>query len=129
MAGVLILIGFAVAGVLTGFSVIIPYAYSKYVAVAILACLDSVFGALAANLEKKFKINVFLSGFFGNAIIAIFLTYIGQKLDVDIYLAAVIVFGGRMLNNFSTIRRVLINKFEKRKEQKIVETETSNNKI
>lgn len=115
MVGILILFVFAVAGVLTGINIIVPYAYSEYIAVAILACLDSVFGAITANLEKKFRTNVFLSGFFGNAAIAIFLVYLGEKLDLDIYLAAVIVFGGRILNNFSAIRREVINKLDERK--------------
>ena len=45
MTGIIIVIGFVIAGVLTGLNVIIPYSYSQYIAVAILACLDSVFGA------------------------------------------------------------------------------------
>lgn len=112
MVGVLILIGFIFAGFLAGLHVVVPYVYSKYIAVAILACLDSVFGAFTANIEKKFRINIFLSGFFGNALIAMFLVFIGDKLNVDIYLAAVIVFSGRLLNNFSTIRREYIQKID-----------------
>lgn len=115
MAGVLILIGFIVAGVLTGLNVEIPYSYSQYIAVAILACLDSVFGAFAANIDKKFRMNIFLSGFFGNALIAMLLVYIGNKLNVDIYLGAVIVFSGRLLNNFATIRREFILGLESKK--------------
>lgn len=122
MAGVIILLGFIIAGFLTGLNVVVPYVYSKYIAVAILACLDSVFGAFTANIEKKFRINIFLSGFFGNALIAILLVFIGDKLNVDIYLAAVIVFSGRLLNNFSTIRREYIQKIDdkvnKKKENK-----------
>ncbi len=112
MVGVIILIGFVIAGFLTGLNLVIPYVYSKYIAVAILACLDSVFGAFTANIDKKFRINIFLSGFFGNALIAMFLVFIGDKLNVDIYLAAVIVFSGRLLNNFSTIRREYIQKID-----------------
>lgn len=120
MVGIVILAMFSLAGILIGLGVVIPYAYSSYIAVAILACLDSVFGALNSTLNKKFKINIFLSGFFGNAIIAIFLTYIGQKLNVDIYLAVVIVFSGRLLNNFASIRRELVQRLEEKQ---------SNNKL
>ena len=116
--GIFIIILFVIAGIFTGMNVEIPYSYSQYIAVAILACLDSVFGAFAANTENKFKMSTFLSGFFGNALIAMFLTYIGSKLDVDIYLAVVIVFSGRLLNNFSTIRRNYLNKFENKKQHK-----------
>ena len=46
------------------------------------------------------------------------LTYLGQKLNVDIYLAAVIVFVGRMFNNLGTIRRYYADKFIKFTEKK-----------
>lgn len=115
--GIVVVIVFVIAGIFTGLNVEIPYSYSQYIAVAILACLDSVFGAFSANIEKKFKMSTFLSGFFGNAIIAMLLTFIGRKLDVDIYLAAVIVFSGRLLNNFGAIRRNYINKLEEKKNE------------
>lgn len=111
MVGIVILAIFVISGVLVGLNVIVPYAYSQYIAVAILACLDSVFGAFSANIEKKFKMNVFITGFFMNALVAIFLVYIGSKLDVDLYLGAVIVFTGRLLNNFTVIRHDALGKF------------------
>ena len=112
MIGILILLLFVIAGILTGLNVVVPYSFSQYIAVAILACLDSVFGAFSANIEKKFKMNVFLTGFFGNSLIAIFLVYIGTKLNLDLYLGAVIVFTGRLLNNFTVIRHEALGKFD-----------------
>ena len=125
MVGIFIVILFILAGIFTGLNVAIPYSYSQYIAVTILACLDSVFGAFSANIEKKFSLTIFLSGFFGNAIIATFLVYIGSKLNVDIYLAVVIVFTGRLLNNFTAIRRDFVAKIDdkvnkKSKEEKVV---------
>lgn len=117
LVGVIVLICFALSGIFVGLNVEIPYSYSQYIAVAILACLDSVFGAYCANIENKFKMSTFISGFFGNALIAMFLTFIGSKLDVDIYLAAVIVFSGRLLNNFGIIRRHFINSLENKKNE------------
>ena len=114
MAGILILVLFIIAGILTGLNIEIPYSYSNYIAVAILACLDSVFGGFTANIEKKFDMKLFLSGFFGNAIISTLLVYIGEKLNVDIYLAVVIVFSGRLLNNFASIRRNFTNKIDEK---------------
>ena len=38
------------------------------------------------------------------------LTYLGQRLNVDIYLAAIIVFVGRMFNNLGIIRRYYLSK-------------------
>ncbi len=110
----------AVIGWLLGNDLVIPYVFSEYIAVAILAFLDSLFGALAANMQKKFDLNIFITGFFGNALIAIFLVYLGDKLNVDIYLAAVIVFSTRLFNNFSIIRRILLEKAEKAKKEKKV---------
>ncbi|WP_194190556.1 DUF1290 domain-containing protein [Clostridium chrysemydis] len=104
-------------GVLFGFvfDVNIPDKFSPYMSVAILACLDSVFGAIRANLSKNFKADIFISGFFGNAILAAGLAYLGDKLGIPIYIAAVIVFGGRIFDNFAIIRRLLLEKFKARK--------------
>ena len=97
----------------------IPYTVSQYLAIAIVAALDSVFGGIASNIKKKFDMKVFISGFFVNAILAMLLTYLGEKLNVDIYLAAIIVFVGRMFNNLGIIRRYYLSKFsEKRKQNK-----------
>lgn len=41
----------------------IPDKFSPYMSVAILACLDSVFGAVRASLSKNFQADVFISGF------------------------------------------------------------------
>lgn len=103
-------------GVLIGvfLKVDIPASFVYYVPVAILAALDSVFGGFRAGLEKKFDNEIFISGFFGNILIAIFLTYLGDMLNVPMYLAAVVVFGGRLFNNFASIRRLLIVKGRER---------------
>lgn len=126
MLRIIIVVILGVLGFILGSNIIIPYAFSTYIAVAILAFLDSLFGALAASIQKKFNFTIFITGFFGNAIIAIFLVYLGQKLNVDIYLAAVIVFSTRLFNNFSILRRgaiesILANKNKiKNKKQPIV---------
>ncbi|MCX7843592.1 MAG: small basic family protein [Clostridia bacterium] len=92
----------------------IPYQYSNYVAVALLAALDSVFGGVAATLQGKFDLKVFLSGFFGNALLAAGLAYIGDKLGIQIHLAAIFAFGNRLFLNFAIIRRLLLNKLSKK---------------
>ncbi len=108
---VVALIGILIGGVI-GF--LLPYtyntAYSLYITIAILACLDSVFGGVRANLENKFNIKVFLSGFFGNSILAAFLAYIGDRLGVPLYYAAIFTFGGRLFDNFAAIRRLILFK-------------------
>ena len=106
-------------GILVGLNLpTISYSYSGYLAIAIVAALDSVFGGITSILKKNFDIKIFVSGFFGNAILAMLLTYLGEKLNVDIYLAAVIVFVGRMFTNLSIIRRMYIEKWAKKYEKK-----------
>ena len=89
----------------------ISYTYSGYLAIAIVAALDSVFGGITSVLNEKFDFKVFISGFFGNAILSILLTWLGVKLNVDIYLAAIVVFVGRMFTNFAIIRRYYVDKW------------------
>ena len=105
-----IIIG-CILGVLIGLlTPTIPYTVSKYLAIGIVAALDTVFGGIASNIKKNFDMKVFISGFFVNAILAILLTYLGEKLNVDIYLAAIVVFIGRMFNNLGIIRRYYLGK-------------------
>lgn len=92
----------------------IPYQYSNYVAVAILAAMDSVFGAIVATVQGKFDLKIFLTGFFGNALLAAALAYIGDQLGIQIYLAAIFAFGNRLFLNFAIIRRYLLNKYTKK---------------
>lgn len=109
-----------IIGIIVGlvWKVNIPDKFSPYISVAILACLDSVFGAIRSSLSKNFEADIFISGFFGNAVLAAGLAYLGDKLGVPIYLAAVIVFGGRIFDNFAIIRRLLLEKAKSRHEVK-----------
>ena len=122
MIFIAILIG-CIAGVLIGMNApMISYTYSSYLAIAIIAALDSVFGGITSVIKKNFDLKIFVTGFFGNAILAILLTILGQKLNVDIYLAAIVVFVGRMFVNLAIIRRYYVDKwlekFEKVKNEK-----------
>ena len=103
------------AGALIGIfaPITIPAAYSHYAAIAILGALDSFFGGVNAMLRNKFQLWVFLSGFFGNAIIACILTFIGRQLGLDLFLATVVVFGTRLFQNFADIRSFLLTNGKK----------------
>lgn len=121
MMFIAILIG-CILGALIGMNApMISYTYSSYLAIAIIAALDSVFGGITSVINKNFDLKIFVTGFFGNAILAILLTILGQKLNVDIYLAAIVVFVGRMFVNLAIIRRYYVDKwlerFEKVKEE------------
>lgn len=113
-----ILIG-CILGALVGINMpIISYTYSSYLAIAIIAALDSVFGGITGVLKGEFDFKVFISGFFCNAILSILLTYLGNKLNVDIYLAAIVVFVGRMFLNLTIIRKFYIDKWSKKFEER-----------
>lgn len=102
-------------GVVVGLNTpMISYTYSSYLAIAIIAALDTVFGGISSVINKKFDMKTFISGFFGNAILAILLTVLGEKLNVDIYLAAIVVFVGRMFMNLGNIRRYYVEKWTKK---------------
>ena len=113
-----------IAGALIGMNVPnISYTYSGYLAIAIVAALDSVFGGITSVLKGNFDFKVFISGFFGNAILSILLTWLGVKLNVDIYLAAIVVFVGRMFTNLAIIRRYYIDKWSKKLEKEETKNE------
>ena len=117
MIFIAIVIGCILGAIIGIYAPLVPYTYSGYLAIAIIAALDSVFGGLASTVKKQFDLKVFVSGFFGNAILSMLLTYLGQKLNVDIYLAAIIVFVGRMFNNLAIIGRYYLEKWTNRKKE------------
>ena len=109
---ILIMIIACILGAIVGLNApMISYTYSSYLAIAIVAALDSVFGGIASVINKRFDMKTFISGFFGNAVLAILLTVLGEKLNVDIYLAAIVVFVGRMFSNLGIIRRYYVEKW------------------
>lgn len=115
----LIFIAVAV-GALLAFAIdwYIPVSLTSYVAIIILAALDSIFGACRAYLEKKFDYTIFITGLVGNSVIAALLMFVGDRLGADLYLAAVLVFGTRMFQNFASIRRFYLNKTIDKKHKK-----------
>ena len=96
----------------------IPSGTTHYVAIVLLAGFDSIFGGLVAHFKGTFKLNIFLSGFFGNSILAALILYIGNLLNVDLSIAAIVVFGTRLFQNFATLRRFAIDKITKNNDDK-----------
>lgn len=102
-----------IAGFLAGFAITylawgrgVPFDAADYLSLAVLAGLDSVFGGIRAGVERRFRSDVFLSGFLMNMILAVMLVFVGTKIGVqDLYLAAVVTLGGRIFLNLSVIRR------------------------
>ena len=78
---------------------------ARYSADRILAGLDSVLGAIRAELDAHYDNRVFISGFITNALVAVALTFVGDRLGIDLYLVALFAFGLRIFQNVALIRR------------------------
>ena len=64
--------------------------------------------------KKEMTTISYIHLFFVNSILSIVLTVLGQKLNVDIYLATIFVFISRMFNNLTIIRRYYVEKWSKK---------------
>ena len=92
----------------------IPIEYTKYSAVIIIGLLDALFGAARAEVSHdKYSSTIFLSGLFFNIILAVGITFLGDRLGLDLYLAATVVFTFRIFTNVGIIRRALLHKWTK----------------
>ena len=120
MIAIAILIGCILGAVIGINAPVISYSYSTFLAIAVVAALDSVFGGITSVLKKNFDLTIFITGFFCNSILSILLTYLGQKLNLDIYLAALVVFVGRMFTNLTIIRRYYIDLWREKARNKAV---------
>jgi small basic protein len=115
----MVLVGLGV-GVLIGltFPVVLPAAFARYLSIALLAALDSVFGGLRGSLEQRFDGVTFLTGLVSNAVLAAGLTYIGDKLGVPLYYAALFALGFRIFQNLGAIRHLLQDRWRGRRRAK-----------
>lgn len=108
-------------GIVLGFTLNVSYPteYSFYITMGLLAAIDSIVGAARSQLEGKYNNFIFISGFITNAILAGLLAYLGDRLGVPLYYAAIFVFGGRLFNNLAVIRRLFIDKYMLKKDHDI----------
>lgn len=123
MIVIAILIGCILGAVIGINAPVISYTYSTFLAIGVVAALDSVFGGITSVLKKNFDLTIFITGFFCNSILSIALTYLGQRLNIDIYLAALVVFVGRMFTNLTIIRRYYVEKWVEKRNEKNKKTE------
>jgi small basic protein len=89
-------------------SLTVAIEHSRYTAMAILAAFDSILGAFRAELHGDFDNRIFVSGFLTNIVLASGLTLLGDRLGVELYMAAIVAFGVRMFSNLAIIRRHLV---------------------
>ncbi|HEY5466073.1 MAG TPA: small basic family protein [Clostridia bacterium] len=100
----------------------IPQKYSTYVALGILASLDSIIGAIRASLQNNFNVRLFATGLLGNSLVAVALAALGDQLNIQLDLAAVFAFGNRIFINVSLIRRFVVERAESAKKKRDAET-------
>ncbi len=114
MTAILLMVGLG-AGIILGliFPGFIPPQFTTYVAVGLLAGVDTLLGGLNAYTKGQFRWKIFLSGFIFNTILAALLTWFGNLLSLDLYLAAVVVFGARIFHNLAELRRMLLHSSQK----------------
>ena len=99
-------------GVLVGLNmpVSLPQEYVKLLSVALMAVLDSVLGGIRSAKEGNYDNQIFISGFFVNAFVAMLLCYFGEQLGIDLYFIGILVFGLRIFQNIAIIRRLYLGK-------------------
>lgn len=87
----------------------IPAPFAPYLPVAVVAALDALFGAVRARLEHTFSDRIFLVSFLSNVVLAVFLVFLGDQLNVGDALetAVIVVFGVRIFQNLAAVRRTL----------------------
>ncbi|NIM07047.1 MAG: DUF1290 domain-containing protein [Armatimonadetes bacterium] len=78
--------------------------YADYLAIAILAGLDSITGGIRSKLEENFEEYIFTTGFFVNMALAALLAYTGDRMGINLYLAVVVALGVRIFQNLGRIR-------------------------
>ncbi len=117
---ILVPVVFLAIGLLLGFFVRVPVqqGFSLYLAIACLAGMDTFFGGVRAVLEKKFYSDVFLTGFVFNCLIAFGLSWLGDYIGVNVFLVCAFIFGTRIFNNLSLIRRYWLSQIQEARERK-----------
>ncbi|MBI5152761.1 small basic family protein [Candidatus Peregrinibacteria bacterium] len=119
-------------GVVIGFQIeySIPLAYTKYTAVVLIGVLDALFGAIRAEATKdQYDALIFITGLIFNILLAIIITYLGEKLGLDLYLAATVVFTFRIFSNVGITRRAMLHNFFEKKRKQKHDTDDSENPL
>ena len=86
----------------------LPAGLAPYLPVVVVAALDTVLDGLRARLEGGYNEGEFIVQFLSNALLAVFVVWIGDRLGApDLSIGIVIVFGVRMFQSLAAVRRYL----------------------
>ncbi|MEP6753916.1 MAG: small basic family protein [Chthonomonadales bacterium] len=110
--------GFVIGLLIFGFIRVpseVSSSYAPYLSLATLAALDTTLGGIRAGIDGLFQDDVFVTGFVLNTMLAAGLAFLGDKIGVDLFLAAVVALGTRVFLNLSLIRRHYLIRASERK--------------
>ncbi len=85
----------------------LPAVYARYLTLVVLVALDSTLGGLRSALEHQFKDRMLLTGFVWNAVLAVGLAVLGDRLGANLYLAVVVALGLRLFRAGAALRRLV----------------------
>lgn len=102
-----------VLGVIAGLKLNVEYnpEYIVYISLAILAMINTIFNILCENFNGETKILKSVLYLFSDLLFALFLGYIGERLGLPIYLAAVFAFGNNIYKNMKIMLDFVIAKY------------------
>ncbi len=89
----------------------VPLWLEPYLAIAVIAALDAVFGGVRAALEGVFNDRIFVISILSNVVVAAVIVFLGIQLGVGAQLSTgvVVVLGLRIFSNVAAIRRHLFH--------------------
>jgi small basic protein len=83
----------------------VPQDATRYMAMIVIAAIDSSLGGVRSWMEQTFNDRIFLISFLINAAVAAALVWVGDHLAADVSTAIIVVFGIRIFQNVAAIRR------------------------
>jgi small basic protein len=98
------------AGIAAGliFRPSLPAGLAPYLPVVVVAALDVVLEGIQERLEGGYHEGELLVGFLANSLLAVFVVWLGDRLGApDLTIGVIIVFGVRMFQHLTAIRRFL----------------------
>jgi small basic protein len=97
-----------VAGIVVGLILrpSLPVGLAPYLPVVVVAALDVVLEGVEERLEGAYHEGELLVGFLANSLLAVFVVWLGDRLGApDLTIGVIIVFGFRMFQHLTAIRR------------------------
>lgn len=106
-----------ILGILAGINLNLVYSpeYAVYIALSVLAILNTIFSLLSENLNKELTVIKSFVFLIRDLTFGLLLAYVGEQLGLPIYLAAVFAFGNNIYKNINIIINFMLEKYQKNK--------------